>query len=1087
MTGIAGRLLSSAFIRDVLPTLDGYLEPTLVERRHLDRWRDRVEATLGPASSPRAIADIAIVPLLTWLGLTIANRSDRQACSIIQTIAGDARGPDVVVAGWNTPLAAVWREAVRSAIVSDVRWALATNGLALRLVDGRRTWSREYLELSLTERDTDDVIPAVLWTCFRGAVLRSDNPFLPAVIERSDRHGAEVRDALGRGVLESLTSLLDGFRGQSSRRRGATPGANEAPPLDQALTVVYRVLFLLFAEARSLMPTWHPIYRDQYSVGTLVTALLGGTRTRGLWPAVQAIGRLAHAGCRVGDLQVNAFNGNLFSPSASATMDRCAIPDAAMTRVLTALATVTTAAGNRPLVYRDLDVEQLGSVYERVLDYEPVATAKSVRFTRTGDARKSSGSFYTPRAVTAHLVAATLGPLVEGRTADQILQLRVLDPAMGSGAFLVSACRYLSSRLEDALIREGRWHADDATAAGRSELRREVASRCLYGVDINPTAVQLARLSLWLTTLAADKPLSFLDHRLVCGDSLVGAGLADLYRQPPGGRVRSRREGLPLFDGAGLEPALRETARGRERLSLEPDTSPAVVHDKSERLRALTAREAPLGRWKAVFDLWCAVWFSPPEASLDRGVFNELVDQLLHERGHLPACTSTPLLERAADVASARRFLHWTVAFPEVFATAANPGFDAIIGNPPWDMVRGDSGREYARDIRRTDARLLTDFVRAAGIYRVTPDSHLNRYQLFVERSLQLVRRAGRIGLVLPSGVMSDAGTAPLRRLLFDSADVDAVTGLDNRHAIFPIHRSVRFALTTCTTGTPTTSTACRFGVTRTEDLERPTPPIPISRALLARLSGDDDLGLPEIADGADLRIMEGVAARHPWLGAPAGWHLAFGRELNATDDRHRFRPVRDGDTSRAVLEGKHIDAYRVSLDRCRFALRNGETIPPSATRARLVYRDVASAGNRMTLIAAIAPAHVVTTHTLFCLKTPLPLDEQRVLCALMNSFVANFLIRCRVTTHVTASRLARLPVPLVRRGHPQFAHLLSLARTLFESSSPVEALDEYVQAQALVAHLYGLNRDELTRVLETFPLVDPALRQRTFERFLTE
>jgi hypothetical protein len=310
------------------------------------------------------------------------------------------------------------------------------------------------------------------------------------------------------------------------------------------------------------------------------------------------------------------------------------------------------------------------------------------------------------------------------------------------------------------------------------------------------------------------------------------------------------------------------------------------------------------------------------------------------------------------------------------------------------------------------------------------------------------------------------------------------VTGLDNRLAIFPIHRSVRFALTTCTTGRPTSVTSCQFGITRVDELERPSAPIVISRSLLERISGDDDLGIPEVSSTLDLQIVERAAAAHPWLGAATGWHVTFGRELNVTDDRQRLRAFRRGDESRAVLEGKQIDGFRIALDRCRFALREGEALPSSARRARLVYRDVASAGNRMTLIAAIAPARVVTTHTLFCLKTPLALDEQQVLCALLNSFVANFLIRLRVNTHVTASLISRLPVPVVRPKHPEFQSLLSLARTLLDSPEPPETLDAYVDMQAMVARLYGLDGDQFTRVLETFPLVDAGIRTRAFDRF---
>ena len=149
-----------------------------------------------------------------------------------------------------------------------------------------------------------------------------------------------------------------------------------------------------------------------------------------------------------------------------------------------------------------------------------------------------------------------------------ILSLRVLDPAMGSGAFLVAACRYLASAYEAALVRDGAVSGEDITEVDRAEFRRAVAQRCLYGVDINPMAVQLGRLSLWLATLSADRPLTFLDHRLRAGNSLVGASLSDLARQPPGGDRRARPTRLPLFGerrrtGAMLREAIAVGRRSR--------------------------------------------------------------------------------------------------------------------------------------------------------------------------------------------------------------------------------------------------------------------------------------------------------------------------------------------------------------------------------------------------------------------------------------------------------------------------------------------------------------------------------------------
>jgi hypothetical protein len=855
------------------------------------------------------------------------------------------------------------------------------------------------------------------------------------------------------------------------------------------------VLFLLFAEARGLLPLWHPVYRDRYSLDTIVTTLLRGQQYRGLWQAVRAISRLAHAGCSAGELRVTAFNGRLFSPSQADAFDRTPINDIVMSR---AIVSVSTALLNRHgsrarIVYRDLDVEQLGAVYERVLDYEPSSSGDATLL-RTRDVRKASGTFYTPRAMTAFLVRRTLEPLVKGRQANDLLSLRILDPAMGSGAFLVAACRYLSSVVEEALIEEGTWHAHDITPADRAALRREVASRCLFGVDLNPMAVQLARLSIWLATLATRKPLSFLDHHLVSGNSLVGASPDDLRRQPGGGETRSRRhEELPLFPEEQLASVFEHAVRLRQRLTTEPDDSPEIVHEKEKALASLRHEASSLSTWSRALDLWCAGWFWPNGQAPDRGAFRELLAWLLDRSSSLPEHTRSTLLNQSSDIATRGRFLHWPLVFPEVFLddrgqARTAPGFDAVIGNPPWDMVRGDSGDESTRAGRRTDARHLANFVRESGVYGVESRAHANLYQLFVERALQLIRPGGRIGLVLPSGFASDAGAAPLRRHLFDRADVDAVTGLDNREGIFPIHRSTRFVLLTCTSGRATQAIRCRFGVTRAEELERTdeaSPSITLTRAFLQRLSGPDDLGIPELTTPRDVALVEGISASVPRLGSEEGWGVRFGRELNASDDRHAFIEHTGAPDSRPIVEGKQIDPFRVALDRSRLELNRTapirRTIPQ---RARLAYRDVASATNRLTLIAAIIPARAVTTHTLFCLKTRLSMSEQHVLCALLNSFVANYLIRLRVNTHVTAALMTRLPVPVVREGHPLFEQLSALSTALARSSSAVEEMEEYAQMQALCAHAYGVSGDKFEHILGTFPLIPAEVRTRTLAAF---
>jgi hypothetical protein len=539
---------------------------------------------------------------------------------------------------------------------------------------------------------------------------------------------------------------------------------------------------------------------------------------------------------------------------------------------------------------------------------------------------------------------------------------------------------------------------------------------------------------------------------------------------------------LPLFDDRELTSSLADAVRVRMRLATEPDDSAAIVRDKERALAALAVTSTPLARWTRVLDLWCAGWFWEGGPAPNRATFGDLVDRLLHDRGALPPAAAGALLAQAAGIAARRHFLHWPMSFPEVFAAG---GFDAVVGNPPWDMVRGDSGAGETRAARQRQAHDAGSFFRESGIFTVESRAHVNRYQLFVERALQLLRPGGRFGLVLPSGIASDAGAAPLRRHVFDRARVDSITGLDNRTGIFPIHRSVRFALVTATAGGQTDRIDCRFGLSEIEQLESDAArPLRLSRSLLVRLSGHDDLGLPELASERDLRIVERVSAHVPWLAAPGGWRAHFGRELNATDDRGAFVPRTGNPGARLVVEGKQLGPFAVDLGASRVELPAGaDSARRAPRRTRLAYREVASATNRLTLIAALIPGQAVTTHTVFCLKTPLPLAQQEVLCALLNSFVANYLIRLRVNTHVTASLMSRLPVPLVTPDREEFDHLRELTHRLMKAAT-VESSSEYAELQALVAHLYGLSATDFEHVLGTFPLIPDAVRQAAYRHF---
>jgi len=873
--GVGGHLLSGTFLADALSSRDS--TDREAPRREFAKWRSSC-ATLGPASTPRSLMQVAASPLLQILGFDRPSDVEFAGDIVAATARAGHSSIALLVDSWNGSMDVLWRIAVTQAHRRGASWCLIFDGRLLRVVDATRLYARRHFEVDLDIAADQPATFAALWRTCRAASLaglETDPESLRALVALSDRHAAGVCRSLRDGVLTAAVEVLralvhryprGGRRGERHDAKTASEtGADDV--LEQALTIVYRILFLLFAEARALVPLWHPIYRESYSIEALRDAAETSTRAEGLWDALRAIGRLAHSGCRAGDLRVTPFNGRLFAPGRTPLADGRNLDEEAARRAVMALSTRPAAdrMGRERVAYRDLGVEQLGAVYETLLDYTPRIDARGVALEPGSGVRKETGTFYTPQPIADYLVRRTLTPLVSGAHPEAILQLRVVDPAMGSGAFLVAACRFLAAAYEAALVRTGACHASDVDEASRAMFRRLVAERCLYGVDLNPMAVQLARLSLWLTTLAADRPLSFLDHRLQVGDSLLGAWLVSL-RHPPATVRRRSTSSLPLFDDESVASALRDALPARFSLETIPNDTIDQVRAKERAFDALASADALLSRWKRVADLWCAGWLDTSDGAAPAAAFQSLADAALTGAGALPAATARRYLDSADAVGSVRRLFHWELEFPEVFfeldgARRARPGFDAVIGNPPWDMLRADAGASLARVRARSSLGATLRFTRDSGVYTSQSSGHANRYQLFLERAVALARTGARIGLVLPSGLATDHGSAALRRLLLTRCDVDAIVGMDNHRGVFPIHRSVRFLLVTASCGSQTREIACRLGVDDpgvlesigSDGSEAPDMlPVRVSPGALVRMSGDA-LTIPHLRSPLDL------------------------------------------------------------------------------------------------------------------------------------------------------------------------------------------------------------------------------------------
>lgn len=1056
LPGVGGHLFPSQFLAERAPVVDPRRQASLA------RWWADVARVCGPATGARTVFDLVAMPLFARLGFRardLAASRDGLAARLV-TPRGQAVALHVLGwRGWAARPPAPWRDAIATARLHGADWCFVLAPPHLSLVPARGHASRRALDFTFPDALEGDASGILLTlahaTAFdgRAGAGRTPGPRTPVDHWLADAAGyhARLHGHLQAGVVEALHALTRVLR----RRAPVAPTA-----FDESLTLVYRVLFLLFAESRALVPVHHPIYRDTYTLTSLCEdAMRAGSL--GFWDALAAITTLARTGGEVDSLRVFPFNGHLFAKRSAPSLEsdrrhtgptpRSRARDHALRETLLALGTRTDRAGRLPLHYGDFGVEQLGAVYERVLDLDPdtVGTSQPAPAPRSthSPARKDTGTFYTPQSIADLTIRRTLGPLIDGASADHILTLRIVDPAMGSGAFLVAALHYLAVAYERALLAEGRYAPLEIDDDLRARLRRIIAQRCLFGVDNNPVAVQVARLSLWLATLAHGKPLGFLDHRLRVGNSLIGTA-PDIIRRP----VAATTHALPLFDGLDrqLQHSLRGLTTPLNAMASQPDESVDDVRRKEHEWTRLMAPDGPASRWQTAMHLWCARWFWPqtshPPAPAELAA---AIDSLLHGRDAIGGGHVDRWRHLAEHRAAAHRFFHWPVEFADVFYDESgqprpDAGFDAVIGNPPWEMLRRDT--HSRRQGQERDP--LVRFIRESGLFPRCRRGQVNLYQPFVDRALQLTSPRGRVGLVLPWGMAVDDGAAELRRAVVDPGLLDTIIGFDNCRGLFPIHRGVRFAIVVMRSSPREGAdvvTRARFGVTTAEEAdaipaagepeEADTLPLRLGRDVMVTLGGPTRRWL-DLRRWSDLDWLAQVR-RFPPLGSADGWDVSFSRELNASDDKNLFRDRGPGRKGHLVAEGKHIGPF--TFDRRGPTKVVGDATLASRlpdrryAHARLAYRDVSGVGNTHALVAAIIPAGIVTTHTLFCLRTKLPIDQQHFLCGLFNSAVFDRLVRLEMGSHVTTTLVENLPVP-PWTGSPVQREIAALAKDLATS-----------------------------------------------------
>ena len=752
-----------------------------------------------------------------------------------------------------------------------LRWGILTNGAKWRLYyAGARSVSEQFFELDLTAALRPDRHCLKLFALFFGRdafVATADRPSLhQRALDQGrfyeERVAADLSELVFKQVFPKLARAI---------ADAAAPDTPLSEVRDAALTLLYRLLFILYAEDRSLLPVRDTRY-DDYGLRERVREDVRRRKDRDdtfsasaarYWSALddlcQALDR--------GDASIGlpAYNGGLFDREHTPLLARIRLGDQLMADVIDTLsferserALARKAKGRRYINYRDLSVQQLGSIYERLLEHEIVREGGQILVRPNVFARKGSGSYYTPDTLVNLILTQTLEPLVRGRSAEQLLELKVCDPAMGSGHFLVSLVDYLADRViaamadeEDDPSGEGRlgdrieairqritanaeehgWSIDPEQLDDRHIVRRMVLKRCVYGVDKNPMAVELAKVSLWLHTFTVGAPLSFLDHHLRCGNSLFGCWVSQ-------GLTGWTTGESALYLTSNFTSATQAAARMQEIEALT-DAEIAEAHRSASIFNDVQKRTAPLASF---LSLSHALDWLKPKAEDERAAVRAFTEGRLGDpiqialeaaepRDDHPASTSfATLLAHARDLIAEEGFLHWQVAFPGVWSDWQRPerqgGFDAVIGNPPWDRIKlqqvewfaarrpaiahaqraddrkrmiaalQDDGDPLAGAFERANARAESTarMARTGGDYPLLSRGDVNLYALFVERALALVKPHGLIGLLVPSGIASDKTAAPFFRSVATEGRLRALYDFENKKVFFPaVHGSFKF------------------------------------------------------------------------------------------------------------------------------------------------------------------------------------------------------------------------------------------------------------------------------------------------------
>jgi len=1032
---------------------------------------------------------------------------------------------------------------IRELTARSLTWGILTNGRFWRLYSTRSSRPFEdYVELDLeTALEQEDESEYALFERFFHkdsfvASAEEDKELSTCRLDEDRKESEAVLDEMVKKpfltqVDEVLQYICNGFI-FDTRKSGEEYSEEERKEIfESAVKLIYRALFLFYAEARRLLPS-DPGKADLYRRHSINALCHEARRFRwgqrhdtdqyDLWQHLK--GLIAAVNDGDPEYGIRGYNGGLFDDEEERFLRDHRLRNDFLARALYLLAYVEPCDNDRDreyaIPYEDLEVRHLGELYENILEYTVVLadadrlrrrTRKGVEillaagqtkqpgdtYIKKGEVffgesaleRKQTGSYYTPESLVRFLNEKSIAaPLLErfeagyrerfeifkqeavegfdpgtrrgaaesaaelvGRFAEEeLLSYTVCDPAMGSGHFLVDAANQMTGVVMSLLSEVPSVGGMASGVSNNPNLwRRRITRRCIYGVDLNPLAVNLAKLSLWLNCFAGEHKLTFLDHHLRCGNSLIGIrDVKELGRIPKRKKDKKKDEGATLFDVDDLSAALRGAAgeiAGIARMDEDDtDRQRAVLHGAEERL----ARTRPLA------DLYTAYLMNP---GIPADEYRQLFMTLAAGKEVSAAFDlGLPQSYRAVqELVQRHDYFHWPVEFPDVFGPDGVGGFNATVGNPPWDVVKPNSQEFFSaydasfraynkQQANKASSKLLASspavkerwelygksfteqsaYFKEPASYSALGKGDINTFKLFLERFFRLLNTDGHMGIVVPSGIYTDQGCRPLRELFFEKSAVEFLYCFENRRAIFNIHRSFKFVLFGARKGGKTDRFRCVFMEHDPERLaliERNALEMSVEQV---RKFSPETLSVMEFKSRRDIDITTKIYGNWPLLGEKieGTWNVRFRSELHMTNDSHLFKTT---PTDHPLYEGKMIWHFDSEFEAPRYWLDKDEVVAALGENAwegehyRVGFRDIASSTNERTLVSSIVPRcfhgnkiPTVTPGNLPSGSDGPGMANGGILSSILNSYLIDFLLRQKVSTTLNYFYVESLPVP---------------------------------------------------------------------------